>query len=81
MTILLAKEISIGNTKYVIAYLNDGKELKQQGMLQGYTNTTFAVNRNHCTYVYDVHNNEIFKHPNTNPYTADDLEVVLEVSN
>lgn len=78
--IVLAKEITICSLKYVVAYLNDGTELKQSGELHGYTDTTFAVNRNGYTYVYDTNNQEIFKHPDTSKYTKDDLEVFLEVN-
>lgn len=78
--ILLAEEIIIGNSKYVCAYLKNGEKLKQQGELQGYTDTTFAVNRSGQTYVYDVNNREIFKHPKENQNTKDDLEVILEVN-
>ncbi len=78
--IVLAKEIKFGDLTYVVAYLNDGKELKQQGELQGYTDTTFAVNRNGCTFVYDKNNQEVFKHPKENSNTKDDLEVFLEVN-
>lgn len=78
--IILAKEIIIGNLKYVVAYLKSGKELKQQGELQGYTDTTFAVNRNGCTFVYDKNNQEVFKHPKENLNAKDDLEVFLEVN-
>lgn len=77
--ILLAKEITIGNLKNVIAYLCDGTELEQSGELHGYTDTTFAVNRNGYTYVYDTNNQEIFKHPNTSKYAKDDLDALLEV--
>ncbi len=78
--IFLAKETTIGNSKYVIAYLNDGKELKQQGELHGYTDSTFAVNRKGCTYVYDINNQEIFKHPKVSRYAKDDLETLLEIN-
>lgn len=78
--IILAKEVDFGNLKYVIAYLSDGKELKQQGELQGYTDTTFAVNRNGCTFVYDINNKEIFKLPKENPNAKDDLEIFLEIN-
>lgn len=78
--ILLAKEINYGNSKYVFAYLENGDELKQQGELQGYTDTTFAVNRNGYTYVYDKNNKEIFRHPKENLNAKDDLEVLLEVN-
>lgn len=78
--IILAKEIPIGKSKFVYVYLDDGKELKQQGELQGYTDTTFAVNRNGNTYVYDINNQEIFKHPPQNTNIKDDLEIMLEVN-
>ena len=78
--ILLAKEIVIGNVKYVVAYLKNGKELRQQGELQGYTDTNFAVNRNGYTYVYGKNNNVIFKHPKENQNAKDDLEVFIEVN-
>lgn len=78
--IILAKEINIGNSKYVIAYLNDGKELKQQGELHGYTDSTFAVNRKGCTCVYDTSNQEIFKYPKVSQYAKDDWKAFLEVN-
>lgn len=78
--IVLAKEMSKGNSKVVYVYLNDGKELRQQGGLHGYTDTTFAVNRNGCIYVYNEKNQQIFTHPIKNKYAKDDLEVLLEVN-
>ncbi len=78
--ILLAEEIIIGTSKYVCAYLKSGEKLKQQGELQGYTDTTFAVNRNGQTYVYDINNREIFKHSKESQTAKDDLEVILEVN-
>ena len=56
--ILLAKEINIGK-EYVLVYLSNGDEIKQQGTLHGYTDTTFAVNREGYTYVYDINNKVI----------------------
>lgn len=78
--ILFANEITIGNVKYVVAHLKNGKELKQQGELHGYTDTTFAVNRNGQTYVYDINNREIFNHPKENQNAKNDLDVILEVN-
>lgn len=78
--ILLSKEITMGNSKYVLTYLDDGTELRQQGELYGYTDTTFAVVRNDHTYVYDTNNREIFKYPKENKYAKDDLEVFVEVN-
>lgn len=78
--IILAEEVKFGNLTYVVAYLNNGTELKQQGEYHGYTDTTFAVKRNGCIYVYDTNNQMIFKHPKENQNAKDDLEVFLEVN-
>ena len=78
--IVLAKEINIGDSKYVVAYLKDGKELKQQGELHGYTDTTFAVNRNGRIFVYDTNNEEVVINSQGNRSAKEDLEIILEVN-
>lgn len=77
--ILLAKEINIGK-EYVLVYLSNGDEIKQQGTLHGYTDTTFAVNREGYTYVYDINNKVIFKHPKENKHSKEDIEAILEIN-
>ena len=78
--IISAKEITIGNVKYVVAYLKNGKELKQQGEFHGYTDTTFAVNRNGRIFVYDINNEEVIIHSQRSRSAKEDLEIILEVN-
>ncbi len=78
--ILLVKEIANGNSKYVVAYLKNGKELKQQGELHGYTDTTFAVNRNGRIFVYDTNNEEVIIHSQGSRSAKEDLEIISEVN-
>ena len=78
--ILLAKELHIGNSPYVYAFLKNGTTLKQPGTLQGYTGTTFAVDREDCTYVYDENNQLIFSYPLKENHAEDDLNLLLEVN-
>ncbi len=78
--ILLAKQVCIDNSDYVIVCLDNGREWKTFGTLHGYTDTTVAIERKNITYVYNENEQVIFKYPDTSKYAKDDLEILLDIN-